>query len=71
MKSTEWEFPIVEWRLFHAFSGKQASSVVLQLGAGIERTTRLKSALDDGLPSKADKRYLVFLRVGFDGRQYF
>jgi hypothetical protein len=70
MKSMEWEFPLVEWRLFRTFAGKQASTFVLQLGGGYEHTTSLKPAAG-GPSANPASRYLVFLRASFDGRQYF
>ena len=70
MKSMEWEFPLVEWRLFRTFAGKQASTFVVQLGGGYERTTSLKPAAG-GPSANPASRYLVFLRASFDGRQYF
>jgi hypothetical protein len=70
MKSMEWEFPLVEWRLFRTFSGKQASTFVIQLGGGYEHTTHLEPV--GGGPSAGPaSRYSVFLRASFDGRQYF
>jgi hypothetical protein len=61
----------VEWRLFRTFSGKQASSLFLQLGAGYERLTGVKPVEGTGPTLNPQNRYLVFLRVSFDGRQYF
>jgi len=71
LKSMEWEFPIVEWRLFRTFSGKQASSLFLQLGAGYERLTGVKPVEGTGPTLNPENRYLMFLRISFDGRQYF
>jgi hypothetical protein len=70
MKSMEWEFPLVEWRLWRTFAGKQASTFVLQLGGGYEHSTSFEPVA--GGPSvNPPPRYLVFLRASFDGRLYF
>jgi hypothetical protein len=70
MKSMEWEFPLVEWRLFRTFAGKQASAFVVQFGGGYEHVTSFKAAAG-APPANPASRYVVFLRASFDGRQYF
>jgi hypothetical protein len=71
-KSTQLEFPIVEYRPFRTFSLDQSSSLVIQLQFGVD-IPHNESVLipTDAIVPELQTVYYVGLRTAFDWRYYF
>ncbi len=72
VKSTEWEFPILEYRAFRTFAARQSYTAILQVGAGVDRPTGAEVVGFPGAPDPdlRSRKYL-FARITFDVRHYF
>jgi hypothetical protein len=71
-KSTQLDFPIVEYRPFRTFSLDQSSSLVIQLNVGVDIPYSETVILPDGAPvPELDAIWYVGLRFAFDWRYYF
>ncbi len=72
VQSTEWDFPIVEYRAFRTFAARQSYTAILQLGAGVDRPTeaRVVDFREAPTPDLRTRRF-VFMRLTFDVRHYF
>jgi hypothetical protein len=72
LKSTSYEFPILEFRPYRSFSQNQSSSVMLQLYGGVDVPRGGEVILPEGAPP-VDLETLWFLgiRLAFDWRYYF
>ncbi len=70
-QSTQFDFPILEYRPFRTFSLDQSSSLVVQLSAGVDipHTKKISSPLDADLPELKPIWYFGF-RFAFDWRYY-
>ncbi|MCG6959361.1 hypothetical protein LJE82_05650 [bacterium BMS3Abin03] len=71
-RSTQLDFPIVEYRPFRTFSSDQSSSLVLQLNFGVEFPHNETVKFPEGI-DKPELRpiWYVGLRTAFDWRYYF
>jgi hypothetical protein len=71
-KSTQLDFPIVEYRPFRTFSLDQSSSLVIQFNIGVDIPHNETVALPEGIeaPELQPVWYLGF-RAAFDWRYYF
>ncbi len=72
VRSIEWEFPILEYRVLRSFASRQSYAVAFQFGAGFDKPSwvRVVGAPDAPAPH-LDTRYFAFVRLTFDVRQYF
>lgn len=71
VKSMEFDFPIVEYRPFRAFSRNQTSSLIVQLYAGFNKPTESEVVSPAGAPSPQLRTIgLAGIRVAFDWRYY-
>jgi hypothetical protein len=72
LKSTQLDFPIVEYRPFRTFSLDQSSSLVIQLNFGVDIPHSESVVAPDGasLPELKSVWY-VGMRIAFDWRSYF
>jgi hypothetical protein len=72
MRSTQLEFPFVEYRPFRNFSLNQSTSLVVQLNAGVDIPGKV-TVLDpiDAPPIPMKTIWFVGVRVYFDWRYYF
>jgi len=78
-KSTQLDFPVVEYRPFRTFSLDQSSSLVIQLNVGVDipysETVIANSepgvALEDVAVPELDNVWYVGMRFAFDWRYYF
>jgi hypothetical protein len=70
VRSLLFEFPLVQYRPFRAFSGSLGGSVTAQFGVGFE-TPILVSPRRSDLPAPdIDDTFVMFIRLFFDGRAY-
>jgi hypothetical protein len=71
-KTTQLEFPIVEYRPFRTFSLDQSSSLVIQLQIGVD-IPHSESVLypPDATVPELQNVYFIGLRTAFDWRYYF
>jgi len=71
LRSISFDFPIVEYRPFRAFSMDQASLLKLQVVGGFETANHLKLIAPEGAPlPDLHTIFSVGLRVAFDWRHY-
>jgi hypothetical protein len=71
-KSTQLDFPIVEYRPFRTFSLDQSSSLVVQLNFGVDIPYSETLIAPEGAPvPELDAIWYVGLRFAFDWRYYF
>jgi len=72
LKSTQFDFPIVEYRPFRTFSLDQSSSLVIQINFGVDIPHSESVVAPDGasVPDLKSVWY-VGLRIAFDWRSYF
>jgi hypothetical protein len=72
LKSTQFDFPIVEYRPFRTFSMDQSSSMVIQLNFGVDIPHSETVVLPEGseLP-ELEPVWYVGLRFAFDWRYYY
>jgi len=72
LSSTQFEFPIVEYRPFRSFSMDQSSSVLIQFYYGIEVTNGTGTVVAPvGAPAPSLKNVqMLGLRFVFDWRHY-
>ncbi|MCF6269983.1 MAG: hypothetical protein L3J41_09740 [Melioribacteraceae bacterium] len=70
-QSTQFDFPILEYRPFRTFSLDQSSSLVVQLNAGVDipRNNKVSSPTGADLPELKPVWY-IGLRLAFDWRYY-
>jgi hypothetical protein len=72
IQSREWEFPVLEYRAFRSFSGRQSYTAVLQVGAGFDDPTEATVVgLPDAPTPDLRTRDFIFMRLTFDMRHYF
>ena len=72
LKSTQLDFPIVEYRPFRTFSLDQSSSLVLQMNFGIDIPHNESVVLPEGIETpKLRPVWYLGLRAAFDWRYYF
>jgi hypothetical protein len=72
LKSTYFEFPILEYRPYRAFDTNQSSAVLLQLFAGIDVPHGSQTVYPDGAPGVNLKTvYSLGIRLLFDWRRYY
>jgi hypothetical protein len=72
VRTTEWEFPILEYRAFRAFAGRQSYTAILQLGAGFDKVIGADVVGEPDVPAPDLRtRNFVFMRMTFDVRHYF
>ena len=71
-ESTQFDFPIIEYRPFRTFSIDQSSSMIIQMSFGVDIPNSARVIAPDGaqLPELKNVWYLG-LRFGFDWRYYF
>jgi hypothetical protein len=71
-KSTQFDFPIVEYRPFRTFSLDQSSSLVFQLNIGVDIPHNETLALPEGIEApELQPVWYLGLRTAFDWRYYF
>ena len=71
-RSTQLDFPIVEYRPFRTFSLDQSSSLVLQLNFGVEFPHNKSIVLPEGVDTPELRPiWYLGLRTAFDWRYYF
>jgi hypothetical protein len=71
-KSTQLDFPIVEYRPFRTFSLDQSSSLVIQLNVGVDIPRNETVVVPEGAAiPELDTVWYVGMRFAFDWRYYF
>ena len=71
-KSTQLDFPIVEYRPFRTFSSDQSSSLVIQLNFGVDIPHSETVVAPEGIEVPELRSICYFgLRIAFDWRNYF
>jgi hypothetical protein len=71
MKSTQLEFPVVEYRPFHMFSSNQTAAMMIQLYAGVDIPGKPTVVAPAGAPAPTVRSIPILgLRVVFDWRYY-
>ena len=71
-KSTQFDFPILEYRPFRTFSLNQSSSLMIQLTGGFDIPHSASVILPEGTPvPKLKTLWHVGARIIFDWRRYF
>jgi len=72
LRSTQFDFPVVEYRPFRTFTSDQSSSLVLQLDFGVDIPHNESVVLPEGLETPELRPvWYVGLRAAFDWRYYF
>jgi len=72
MTSTQFDFPIMEYRPFRSFSSKQSASLVIQINAGFDIPGKVTVVYPADSPApKVKTIWFVGLRIAFDWRHYF
>jgi hypothetical protein len=72
MRSTQLEFPFLEYRPFRNFSLNQSTSIVLQFNAGVDIPGKVTMLDPADAPVKTLKTiWFMGVRVYFDWRYYF
>lgn len=72
LKSTQFDFPIVEYRPFRTFSLDQSSSLVIQFNIGVDIPHNETVALPEGIEAQElQPVWYIGLRSAFDWRYYF
>ncbi len=72
LRSIRWDFPIVEVRPFRSYATTQAAAVLIQIGMGFDKPTKITVEAPSGAPAPNLKTSeSVYLRLAFDWRQYF
>ena len=72
LRSLRWDFPIVEVRPFRSYATTQAAAVLIQIGAGLDKPTKITVLAPAGAPAPYLKTSSsVYFRLAFDWRQYF
>ena len=72
LRSIRWDFPIVEVRPFRSFATTQAAAVLIQIGAGFDKPTKVTVLAPANAPAPDLKTSTsVYVRLAFDWRQYF
>ena len=72
MRTTQLEFPIVEYRPFHSFSSNQTASLVAQIYGGFDIPGKVTVISPVDTPAPKVKTTLILgLRIAFDWRYYF
>jgi len=72
VRTTEWEFPVLEYRAFRGFAGRQSYTAILQLGAGFDKPIGAKVIGEPYAPAPDLRtRDFIFMRMTFDFRHYF
>jgi hypothetical protein len=71
-KSTQLDFPVVEYRPFRTFSLEQSSSLVFQLNFGVDIPHSSSVVLPEGIETpELSPVWYIGLRTAFDWRYYF
>jgi hypothetical protein len=72
VRSVEWEFPVLEYRAFRTFAGRQAYTMIMQVGAGFDRPEEATVVDYPNAPAPDLRtRHFIFWRLTFDVRHYF
>jgi hypothetical protein len=72
LRSIRWDFPIVEVRPFRSFATTQAAAVLIQIGMGFDKPTKITVEAPLAAPAPDLKTSTsVYFRLAFDWRQYF
>jgi hypothetical protein len=72
MRSTQLDFPILEYRPLRTFSKRQSASILLQLFAGVDipyKVTMVEPPYTE--PMKLDPVWSLGIRLAFDWRYYY
>lgn len=70
VRSLLFEFPLVQYRPFRAFSGRLGGSVTTQFGIGFETPIEVSPRRADLKAPGIDDTFVMFIRLFFDGRAY-
>ena len=71
-RSTQFEFPFLEYKPLRSFSTDQSSTLLIQFYAGIDIPYNIKSLDPNGLPApELESIWYLGARVVFDWRHYF
>jgi hypothetical protein len=71
LRTIRWDFPIVEVRPFRGFATTQAAAVLIQIGMGFDKPTRITVFAPAGAPVPSLKTSTsVYFRLAFDWRHY-
>jgi hypothetical protein len=71
-RSTQVEFPIVEYRPLHMFSSNQTAGLMLQLFGGVDIPGKVTLVTPTNIPTPAVRSIpYLGLRLVFDWRYYF
>lgn len=71
-KSTQLDFPVVEYRPFRTFSLEQSSSLVIQLNFGVDIPHSSSVVLLEGIETpELSPVWYIGLRTAFDWRYYY
>jgi hypothetical protein len=72
MRTTQLDFPIIEYRPLRTFSRRQSASLLIQLGAGVDIPGKVTMLVPDGGTAPHLKPiWSVGLRAAFDWRYYY
>jgi hypothetical protein len=70
VRSLLFEFPLVQYRPFRAFSGQLGGSITTQFGLGFETPIMVSPRRSDLTAPHIDDTFVMFVRLFFDGRAY-
>ena len=72
LRTIRFDVPLVEVRPFRSFATNQAAAVLLQVGLGFDKPTKITVVAPAGGPEPDLKTAKsVYLRLAFDWRHYF
>ncbi|MCX6280805.1 MAG: hypothetical protein NTU51_02490 [Bacteroidetes bacterium] len=72
LRTTQLEFPILEYRPFHTFSSNQTASLVVQVFGGFDIPGKCQVVWPEGFSApKTTTTWTIGLRIAFDWRYYF
>jgi hypothetical protein len=72
LRTIRFDLPIVEVRPFRSFATTQAAAVLIQIGMGFDKPTKITVLAPSGAPAPDLKTATsVYFRLAFDWRQYF
>jgi hypothetical protein len=71
LRSIRWDLPVVEVRPFRGFATTQAAAVLIQIGMGFDKPSKITVEAPSGAPAPGLKTSTsVYFRLAFDWRQY-
>ncbi len=71
-RSTQFEFPVLEYRPFRSFATDQSSSLLIQLYGGVDIPHNVESLVPEGVPApELQTVWYLGARLIFDWRHYF